>query len=439
MCRSAVWFASLAFAASFAFATGARGSETPSPGFQLTSAPSPSFLAATCTLSSGDTVTFDGLEVKLWTPSGAFVRTLASLPAFTFASFVRETPDHLAVVFAESGDGSGLGGNVYRALLDGTSSVTLTPLVFPYDAAFLPNGELIVTAATQGFNLGNDFALVGPTPAPAQLIGHVDGNSGPVAVARNGDVYYVTEAAGFSPPPGSSDVLRWTYATVLAHGPLDTSNAITVATGFDGASSIAFSTVKGKLHLAENNYALNEHRIWRVGTTQANSKLIVTSDDFVSGLRFANAGSPATFDAYQPDDGEHLLYSVSDYFAFDDVVTVAPLRPVMSVSGPGVTGAGYVTLKVDGGVPNGCALLTYCAQSAIAPSEGTFPLPKFLLFTPFSHAQTVRFDFLIPSDALGSSSITFYNSGGLTGQFGYQFMVGNPNGVLVGSAGAVQF
>ena len=432
-------FRSAVLIACVAFASGASASDTPSSGFGLSRATSPSFLAATCTLASGESVTFDGLEVDLWSSSGAFVRSLATLPAFTYASFVRETPDHLAVVFAESGNGSGLGGNVYRALLDGTSSVMLSPLVFPYDAAFLPNGQLIVVAATQGFNLGNDFALVDPTPAPATLIGHIDGNSGPIAVARNGDVYYVTEGTGFSPPPGSSDVLRWTYASVLAHGPLDVNSAITVATGFDGASSIAFSPVKGKLHLAENNYALNEHRIWRVGTSQANSKLIVTSNDFVGGLRFANAGGAATFDAYQPDDGERLLYSVSDYFSFDDVVTVTPKRPVMSLSGPGVLGTGAVTLTVTGGVPSGSALLTYCLQSAIAPAESAVQLPKFLHHTPFALSQTVRFNFLIPSDASGASNVSFFNTGGLNGLFGYQFMVGNSAGSLLGSSNAVQF
>ena len=438
MFRTRPW-AAIALAAGVALAPSASASDTASPGFQLANAPSPNFLAATCTLASGESVTFDGLQVVLWSPTGAFERLLATLPAFTYASFVRETPDHLAVVFAESGDGSGLGGNVYRALLDGSSSITLTALVFPYDAAFLPNGELIVTAATQGFNAGNDFALVGPTPAPAVLIGHVDGNSGPIAVARNGDVYYVTEAAGFSPPPGSSDVLRWTYANVLAHGPLDTTNAITVATGFDGASSIAFSPVKGKLHIAENNYALNEHHIWRVGTSKATSKLIVTSTDFISSLRFANAGGDATFDAYQPDSGERLLYSVSDYFAYDDIVTVTPKRPVLSVAGPGVLGTGNVTLTVDGGVPNGSALLTYCTQSAIAPIESAIQFPKFLHHTPFSLSQTVRFTFLLPSDANGTTNVTFYNPGGLTGLFGYQFLVGNAGGTLIGSSNAVQF
>jgi hypothetical protein len=51
----------------------------------------------------------------------------------------------------------------------------------------------------------------------------------------------------------------------------------------------------------------------------------------------------------------------------------------------------------------------------------------------------VRFTFLLPSDANGTTNVTFYNPGGLTGLFGYQFLVGNAAGTLIGSSNAVQF
>jgi len=422
------------------FAALSFASDTPSSGYQVANRlVNPSFGAATCTLANGELVTFDGLEVARWTPDGTFIAPIATLSGFTFPSFIKAAPDGLGVVFAESGDGSGPAGNVYYVHIDGSALTPPLPLVFPYDADFLPSGDLVVSAATLGFGNGNDFALVKFAPPSVTLIGHVDGASGPVAVSRAGDIYYATQISGGSPPPGATDIVRWPYSLVLAGTPLDASNALTIATGFDGGSSMVFDPIKGRLFLAENNFGLGVHNIWRVKTDHAHSTLIATSTDWTSQLRFANAGGSATFDAYQPEDGSRLVFDSTDFFSFNDIVTVAPLRPVLSITGPGVLGAGNVTLSVTGGAPNGCALLTYCTQSSIAPVESDMHFPKFLHHTPFDLTQTVRFNFLVPSDAAGTTNVTFYNPGGLAGLFGYQFLVGNAAGALIGSSNAVQF
>jgi hypothetical protein len=47
--------------------------------------------------------------------------------------------------------------------------------------------------------------------------------------------------------------------------------------------------------------------------------------------------------------------------------------------------------------------------------------------------------FLVPTDANGSGSLTLWNPGGLKGQYGWQFLVGRPNGSFVGASDAEQF
>jgi hypothetical protein len=47
--------------------------------------------------------------------------------------------------------------------------------------------------------------------------------------------------------------------------------------------------------------------------------------------------------------------------------------------------------------------------------------------------------FLVPTDATGAASLTLWNPGDLQGEFGWQFLVGRPNGALIGASDAEQF
>jgi hypothetical protein len=413
-------------------------SDVASSGYQLATAANPAFASVTCALPNGDFVTFDGSSVDRWTASGTFVTNLGTLPSFVYAAFVRLTPDASRVVIADSGSGPP-GGSLQLVALDGSGITPLVPsIIYPYDGAFLRDGRLIVSSANF-LNGDTDLSAVELTTHALTVVGHIGGPSGPFAIARNGDVFYGQQAPGLSPPPGSSSVLRWPVQLISSSTFMDQSNAITFATGFDGTSALAFDPLKFKLYVAENNYALGTHNIWRIKSTKANSSLILSSTEFLAGLRFGSGGSDATFDAYQPDDGLNLTYESTDFFSFSDLGTIRPQRPVLTLNGAGVTGVGPVTLTVTGGVPSGSALLTYCPQSAILQSDVSYPLPKFLHRSPFILSATVRFDFLIPADAAGTSSISFWNPGGLNGLWGYQFMVGNQSGALIGSSNAVSF
>jgi hypothetical protein len=395
--------------------------------------------ATTCSLADGDFVTFDGLSVDRWNSDGSLELHLWTAPAFVYASFVEVTPGGTAVVVGDSGNGSTVSGDLHLVQLDGSGATWIASVPYNYDGAFLPSGELIVSAAQGGFGTGNDLVRVSLAPPSAVVIGHVDGPSGPVAVTRTGDVLYATQASGFPPPVGSTDVVKWSASQLAAGAFLDDANAIVLGTGFDPIGSLAVDGLKGRIYAAENNFTTGSYRVLRVKSTGASSIALAVSDTWISGLRFRSLGGNATFDAYQPDDGLSLVYETTDFWTLNDLVTIAPARPVLSVSGPGVSGVGTVSLAISGGVPNGSALMSYCPQTAILPAEASYPLPKFLHHTPFVLSQTTRFEFLIPLDATGAGQLDLYNPGGLSGLYGWQTLVGNAAGVLIGSTNPVQF
>ncbi|HVS17574.1 MAG TPA: hypothetical protein VMT18_03155 [Planctomycetota bacterium] len=406
--------------------------DTPASGYQLASQPSPAPFAATCTLPGGDIVTFDGLSVDRWTSDGFFVGNLATLPASTFSSFVIATPDGSAVVFGENSNGG-----IFLAQADGSGVTPLVSLTFNYDADWLPNGDLLVSAATGGFGAGNDLVRLTLNPPAAVFLGHVDGPSGPVAIAANGDLFYATQVDSFPPPAGSTDVVRWDAADVAAGG-LSLANATVVGAGFDGASSLAIDPVGGEVYLAETNFGLSQYLLRRVGAAPASSPLVVDAvSGFFGGLEFVPGGtSPGSFAAYQPADGVNLKYNVGT-----EQVTVKPLRPQLAISGPGTTGPGTVTFTVTGGVPNGIMLATACPTPFVQASDSAYQLPTFLWVTPFTLAETRRASAATPIflDANGQGTFQIFNSGGLSGVYAWQFLVGDGASVLLGSTSVASF
>jgi hypothetical protein len=437
--RGALLRAALA-ASLVAAAAPIAASDTTVPGFRLDRIANPAASSVTCTLPGGDFFAFDGVSCDRYQSDGTFVFHLGDLPAFGYPSFAEATPDGLAVIVGESGTVfSPPDGRLWRVPLDGSGPTLVATVPQNFDGAFLPNGKLIVSATLNGAFAGNDFVLVDVPATTATPIGHVDGFSGPVAVSRTGDVYYGTVAGQIPAPPGSTDILRWGYAAILGGAWLDSNNASVAATGFDGASSLAFDPLRGRLYLAENGGVPYLHRIRRVKSTGAASPTVADGDHWISSIRFQDLGGGATFDPYQPSDGLSLVYQTSDFSGMDDLVTLAPQAPSIVASGPGLSGVGEITLSLSGAVPGGAALLTICPQTSLLPVETFYALPKFRLHTTFVLSETTRLPFLIPTDAAGNGSMVIWNSGSLNGLFGYQFHVGLPNGALIGASNVTLF
>lgn len=412
--------------------------DTTLPGFALASSANPAPSSVACSLSDGDFVTFDGQLVQRWNGDGSLDTTLAAFVNFVFPSFIRATPNEDAVVIGDSGGFSpNPAGDVRIVWLDGSGHGLLATIPYNFDGEFLPGGDLLVTAAPNGFAAGNDFFRVDVASLSTTLVGHVDGPSGPIAISRTGDVFYGTQQDP-SAPPSPQSILRWSAALLAGGTFLDNANASLYASGFEPPSALEFEPGRERLHMSENNYGSAIHRIRRVRPLGQTSPVLLTADNWISTLRFERLGD-GTFDAYQPADGLRISYTTTDFFSFDNLVQFAPARPELALSGTGLVGTGPVVFALSGGVPNGSALLTYCPQLALLPQEASYPLPNFLLRTPFTLPLIVRMPFLVPTDGSGAATLTLWNPGGLEGQYGWQFLVGRSNGTLVGASDAEQF
>ena len=416
------------FVSFLAAATAVATADTPAPGYQVSAIPAPALFALTCSLPGGDLVTFDGQSLDRWTSSGAFVANLATLPNLYFVGSLSVSLDGSLVAFGESTNG-----DLFLAQSDGSGFVPLANLPFNYDSAWTSNNELIVSAALGGWGTGNDLVRVVISPFSMTPIGHVDGASGPVVLAPNGDLYYATQSDQPGPPPDTTDVLKWTAAQVQSGG-LTQANAQTICAGFDGGSSLAFDPIMGRVYLAETNFGMGLNRIVRVGATPATSPTVLDGDNYISDLDILPSGGLGSFDPWQPADGRSMRYNTGL-----DIATLKPRRPVLALSGPGLTGPGLVTFTVHGGVPNGTMFLTACPQAFVLPTPSAYALPTFLFVTPFTLDKTRRGPGLIPLDATGKGTLTLNNPGNLQGQYAWQFFVGDAGGIFLGSSTVAQF
>jgi hypothetical protein len=421
-----------ALALPFLFASAVA--DTPASGYSVTSAASPAFAAPMTTLPGGDFVTFDGQNVDRWTAQGAFVQTLGTFAPSVFPSFAVTSPSGTSVIVGESSNQK-----LFVVPLSGTGPTQLAQLTFNYDATFSPGGELFVSASTGNFGPGNDIYKVGIPGGALTPIAHVSGPSGPIAFDAGGALHYATQSNSFPAPAGSTDVIRWSAAQV-AGGGLTNANATIVCAALDGGASLALDPSTQKFYIAETSFLLGTNRVRRVGTSQANSPIVVDAGSLsIYGMQFLPGTSAATFDAYQPSTGMRLVYGATDFFSASERSIATPARPQLTLSGPGLTGPGPVTMTLTGGVPNGSAYLLYCGQSALLPTEVPTPFPGFLLHTTFVLAQTRRMPFFLPADAGGTSVFQIQNPGGLQGLKAYQFLVGSPTGSFVGSSNEAQF
>ena len=408
--------------------------DVPAPGYSVQSAPNPAFAAPFTTLPSGDFVTFDGLAVERWDALGVHVQTLGTLPSGAWPSFAISDPTGSLVVVGETTNH-----NVWIVPSTGAGMTPLAALTFNFDAAFSPTAELYVSAAAGGFGQGNDIYRVAIPSGALQLVAHVPGPSGPIAFDAAGNLYYATQYPGFPAPAGSTDVIRWSAAQVAA-GALTELDATIVCTGLDGASSLAVDPTTQRLYVGEVSFLLGTSLIRRVGATQASSPVVCDAGNLsILGMQFLAGAGPATFDAFQPQGGVTLAYGATDFSGTSTRNRLSPKRPRLTLSGPGLTGPGTVTLTLEDGVPNGGAYLLHCAQSSLLPGEVPVAFPTFLLHTPFVLSQTRRVPFYMPADANGTTLFQIHNPGNMQGTRAFQVLVSGSSGTFFGSSNAAQF
>ena len=408
----------------FALAPLAAAQDVLAPGFAETAhQPAPVAGAAYVTLSSGDRVVFDGQNVDLYDAAGGFVANLASLPSFVFPGCLAVNPAETVVLVGESSNG-----DVYRVNLAGGGLTLLANLPFNYDAVFLDNTRAVVSAAPCGFGCGTDLVRVSVTNGVTQQLAALPGASGPVALAPNGDLVYATVSGSFPPPPGSTDIVKWTAAQVASGQLLSLADATTLVTGLDGAASLAVDPIRGDVVIAESVFgATSWIKLFRQSGALVST--VVTSSQFLGNVELLAGAGPGHFYPYQPSDGVYLSYHS------DEIRTVRPQRPQATFQQAGSVG----TVTVTGAHPDGAVLMLFGPQPLWSPTESSyspFGLP-FLFHSGLPLSAVRRTIFLVPTDSAGVATWSYFDPGNLGGTLVFQALVADDAAQFVGSSNGV--
>jgi hypothetical protein len=409
------------------------------PGFSLTPAPFPGAPAfgTTTTLSNGHLVVFDGLDLFQYAGDGTLLHHLGSLEAWVFPSFVVADPDENALYVGESSTGA-----IYRFFTGQHASPDLTAVLpLNYDAAVFDGHALFVSAATCGFQCGNEIWRVDLGNLQLRLVARVPGASGPLVFDGQGNLYYGTSPAAFPPPPKPTRIYRWTAAALASPQVLSLADGQLVGAGFEGAARLAFDRRVGALYLVENNFLSGSNRIRRVLGAPEQSPILVEGQPFrsIGNLSFQAGSGPAHFRAFQPPSDAHLSYTTSDFVAPPERFVLQPRRPSASFEGPGTSGPGPSVLRLQDGPPSGYArVLLGPAASFHSPERVRLSagLPLFLGVDPLFGSAKSSGRELYQLDASGALELGFPDPGGLAGQRAAQLLLFDAERRVAGTSGA---
>ena len=395
--------------------------------------------SATRTLSNGDVVTFNGTSIDRYDASGLLITNLGSFASFMFSGCMAIAPDESYAIVGETSNN-----DIFKVALDGSGMSVLANIVFNADAAFAPNGELFVSAATCGFCGFNEIIEVDVLTGAQRKIADLDGPSGPITFDALGNLYYATIDPVFPSPPASTDVLIFMAADVATADCnlgtcLTEANAIPYAQGYDGGSALEYDVTTGYVYMLENNFGSGVNRVWCLTGGAPNfSDVLVegTPSNWMSNLEFFAGASPATFEAYQPAGGATLHYSSTDFGSFSARNAVTPQRASIAITGPGATGPGPGAVEITGGVPGGAALLFYGSTTLKSMSETAYSLAGIAppIFSDLHLGSLTVLPGMIMSDGLGASSYAFTNPGGLNGLISVQALLIDEGLVVVRGA-----
>jgi hypothetical protein len=262
-----------------------------------------------------------------------------------FADFVQVSPRG---TFALAGIG-GSSDMVYRIDL---STYEVTPyfnLPYNYDLTFIINeGEADATEAYVSSNPTFnpfDFLSSGPnvislvrlgqTPQIIPVIEIPGTPSGPIAVNKHGDVYYIKGTYSYPAPAGSSTLLRFSSediaqaissSTTLSEAQADASVAL------DGGFDMVFhslGTNKGELFVSVfGDGVIIPTAIYRIPEDTFIPQLFVTVDDptfpAITGLSFLNSNQ--LFDTEDSTNAELAAALTTDYFSANYLLQIHPVH-----------------------------------------------------------------------------------------------------------------
>ncbi len=406
----------------------------PSSGYKFSSrAGRPVAFAAFSTLNNGDRVIFDGEFCELYDEDGVLLTSLGSTGAGSaFSSFVAVDATETFAILGESSNHG-----LFRVDLINGGLTPLGTMMFNFAAAFDSPSSIIVSAATCGFNCGNDLVRVDTTTGAQTPLGHVPGPSGPLALAPNGDLYYGTQSPLFPTPAGANSVVRWS-ASQIGTVPLDELNWTVFTDNLTGCSSLAIDPANAHVYVAESTFGRDRNFILEYSETgQSLGKIVTSRGTLVGGLEFLGTAGSEPFRGYRENSGSTLSYHSTDFVAIDDIIRIAPRRAEIRLAGSGVEGVGRYRISVTGAPPHGKVALWRDAQGMVLPSERsvdlgfTYPIISDLseraMMSVTGMPGPYNFDGLVlTANKKGEAFIDFFNNGRIDGVFAYQAMIMTP-------------
>jgi hypothetical protein len=357
------------------------------------------------------------------------LNTLHVFSSFFFTGAIAVDPSGASVLVGES-----TSGDMYRVEMDGSGATLLANLPYNFDAVYEAPGSALVSAATCGFSCGNDVIRIDTFTGATELVAHVSGPSGPIALSANGDLYYGPALDAFPAPSGSGELWLFDASLLSGAAALTDSDASVIASGLDTVSSIAVDPSFGDVVVATNIYDSSFAVI-------ADALTLLRPDGQIKGVIAEGLGSYRSnidivqgsgighFRAFQPS-GTTLTYLVAGR-----IESIQPQRPTAAVTHHG---GSFYSFDVQGGEPWGAMLLTYGNSALHQGSESSYQLGfDFLFHTGLPINATRRIgQFFLPCDGAGDASFSFWDNGNLTGAVVFQGLMMDAAGSFVGSSEA---
>lgn len=377
------------------------------------------------TMPNGNRVVFDGSTIDLQDGAGVFIMNLATMPGFVFNSFVEVDPTQSFAIVGESSNG-----DIFRVALDGSGFSTLGNLFFNYDAVFESNDSILISAATCGFSCGNDLVRMNTTTGATTFLAAVAGNSGPVAVADNGDLFYGTADSSV---PSNTSIISWSQAQLNGGALLSESDATVLVSGLENATSMAIDPIFGNILLAESIFG-GTSRILEFDASNGNLvDVVIESATYLGSIELIQGSGPGHFHAYQPD-GVFMHYNGNDFFGTEYINTIESKRPTATHTQIGPV----ATFTIEGAEPNGAMLVMFANVNLFNPSYYTTQLSfNFLFHSSVQPFQQRRTPLYIPVDSNGTGVFNYFDPGNLQGTLVFQALVTNASAGFIGSSEAV--
>ena len=291
-----------------------------SPGYFIESEVPLPLYASFATLPKGGILVFDGQRARVLFPSERLERYLGSTPSFVYPSFVLVHPTQGYALIGESSNGG-----ILEVDFISEDLPQFTQLAFNFDAVWEDAEHLLVSAAPCVLFCGSRIWRLDASTGAQTLVAQVTGPSGPLARAANGDLFYGVQSTSFPPPAGSNRIIRWTSAQVQSGVVLSESNATTVVSGLDGASSIDIDPVYGHLWVANSRFPGGSEVLEFLSNGTPLGQ-VIASPDWIANLELTRRAASESVEIFPPARGLRIRYAAVDYNPGGNVRLVTVLR-----------------------------------------------------------------------------------------------------------------